>query len=348
MSRLLGPLILLIALWPALAQQPVPPPALPAINPANARLDQTLGKLDGPANVLAVDDTSGLLAVGGDRGVIALWHRDVMLGVRAGDGPAQTLEAHTGPITGLAWCVPGMLASAGADGKIHLWQMPEGKRKETLQAGSVVRALAASPGGKFLAASCDDRSIQLWDIGLGKPGVKLPGGADWTLALAFNADGSLLAWSGYDGKLRLTETATGKNRFEVAAVPPPPANTPPPGANIVTALAFSPDGKELALGGSDEKIHCFATADGKLLRSIPGHGSSIMSLVYHPNGLVLISGSRDRTVRLWNPTNGQALKSLEGHTAWVQAVALFAQGTRIASAGADQSVRLWEMSEPKK
>ena len=130
--------------------------------------------------------------------------------------------------------------------------------------------------------------------------------------------------------------------------PPPQANQSPPPLSQTLALAFSPDGKQLAVGGSDAQVFLFNVSDGKLLRPIPGHTSAVTGLAFHPSGTVLVSSSRDRTVRLWNPANGQLIKSLEGHASWVQGVVFAAQGTRIASVGADQTVRLWDLSDPAK
>src|SRR5262249_30680997 len=157
-----------------------------------------------------------------------------------------------------------------------------------------------------------------------------------------------LAAGGYDGKLRLWEANSGKKLIEVPAQPPAAPNTPPPALNVVSALAFSPDGKLIAVGGSDTQIHLFQTADGKLVRSLPGHTSAVTALAFHTSGNVLVSSSKDRTIRLWNPANAQMLKALEGHTAWAQGVTFLAQGTRLASVGADQTVRLWDLTEPPK
>src|SRR6266436_6202345 len=79
---------------------------------------------------------------------------------------------------------------------------------------------------------------------------------------------------------------------------PPAPNTPSPPTNVVWSLAFSPDGKQLAVGGADAQIHLFNVADGKLIRSIPGHTGAVTGLTFHPSGTVLASCSKDRTVRL--------------------------------------------------
>jgi WD40 repeat protein len=90
-------------------------------------------------------------------------------------------------------------------------------------------------------------------------------------------------------------------------------------------------------------------ADGKTVRTLPGHASAVTGLAFHPSGTVLASSSKDRTIRLWNPANPQPLKVLEGHSAWVEGVTFIHQGTRLASVGADQTVRIWDLTEiPKK
>jgi WD40 repeat protein len=328
--------------------QPAKPSAFPPVNPAQAHLDETVGGLEGPGLAVAVKESGDLLAAAGERGCIQLWGKDVSMGIRCADGTPNVLQAHDGPVTALAWNGGPVLASAGVDKKIVLWDVAGGKALQTLTAAAVVRALVMSPDGKTLASAGDDDAVQLWDVATAKPSTKLTGHTDWVLALAFSPDGRALASGGCDNTVKVWDVATGKKLLEVSARAAAQPKQPPPEAATVMSLAFSPDGKTLAVGGSDTLIHLFNVADGKLLRSLSGHTSSVKALTFHPGGALLVSGGKDRTVRLWNPTNGQALKTLEGHTAWVEGLALFAQGTRLVSVGADQTLRLWDLSEPKK
>jgi len=327
--------------------QAQPPAAFPPIAPNQARLAQAIGGLDGPGFALAYSEHSGILAAACERGTIPYWHKDVMMGIRTGDETPNVLQGHTGPVVALAWNGGPVLASAGADQKVLLWNPAEHQVRQTLSPGSMIRALAMSPDGKVLAGAGDDPAIQLWDPAAGKAEAKLTGHTDWVLSLVFSPDGKWLASGGYDGVVRLWDMAQKKQLLEVPARAAPPPNAPPPPLNTVMALAFSPDGKLLAIGGSDLQIHLVNPADGKLVRSIPGHTSSVTSIAFHPSGTVLASGSKDGTVRLWTPANGQAIKTLEGHTGWVQGVVFMAQGTRLASVGADQTVRLWDLTQPK-
>lgn len=315
----------------------------PVLNPAQARLAQTLGGLPGPGYALAYEESSGFLAAGCESGNIPLWDRSVTHGIRSGSGAPDVLAGHRGPVLALVAARAYVLASAGVDQKVLIWSLLDGKVNHSLTPGGIVRALALTPDGKLLASAGEDAAIQLWDVASGNPTTRLTGSPDWVLALAISPDGKVLASGGTDGTVRLWELASGKQLLEFASKPPPPPKMPPGPVNPVLALAFSPDGKILALGGFDTQIHLVNAADGKVLRSLSGHTGGVTGLAFHPGGALLASASKDRTVRLWNPSNGQALKTLEGHTAWVQGVQFVAAGTRVASVGADQTVRFWEL-----
>jgi WD40 repeat protein len=323
------------------------PKTSPPINPTMARFDQTLPGLDGPGFGLAGSDEAGLLLAACEKGTIRYWQKDLVLGVRVSDQTPHVLQAHQGPATCIV-AAGGTVATGGADGKVLVWNLPADRVVHTLNASGTVRALGISADGKILASAADAPVVQLWDAATGKGGLKLQGATDWVLAIAFSPDGKTVAAGGYDGHLRTWELATGQKRLEIPVPPPAPMNAPPRPANVLSALAFSPDGKTIAAGGSDARIHLFNAADGKLLRSLTGHTGTVTALVFHPSSTVLASGSKDRTVRLWNPTNGQMQKSLEGHGAWVQGVAFFARGTRLASVSADRTVKLWDLTEPAK
>jgi WD40 repeat protein len=338
-----------VVLAAAVAQEPAKPP-LPPINPATARLDQTINGLDGPGFAIAADQRTGALAAGCDRGTIRYWNKDVALGVRNGDRSPNVLHGHQGAVLALAWNGGAGPASAGADRQVFLWDLAEGKPKHTLRAATLVRCLALSPDGKRLAGGGEDGAVHLWEVDTGRPlmtdeqPVQLKGHTDWVLALTFRPDGKLLASSGHDGTVVLWDVAGRKKQLDFAARPPAPPNTPTEPAPTVASVAFSPDGKLLAVGNAAAQIHLFGVADGKFVRTLAGHTSTVTGLAFHSGGAVLVSASKDRTLRLWNPANGQMLKALEGHTAWVQGVTFLAQGTRLASVGADQTVRLWDLT----
>jgi WD40 repeat protein len=327
------------------AQPPKPTPLAPNL----ARLDTTVSGLDGPGMALAYSERIGFLAAGCEAGTIQVWNQDVILGVRKGDHPTNVWQAHQGPVVCLAACRAPVLASAGSDRKVILWSPLHAKALHKLLPDANARCVALSPDGKVLAAGCDDGAVRLWDAETGQAKGMLKEGSDWLTCVEFGSDGKTLAAAGYDGHVRVWDVAAGKKVMEgpVPAAPPkpPPAGTVADPRPVITSLALAPDQKEIAVGGGDGVLHLVNAADGKVVRSMPGHTSSVLALAFHPAGGLLVSASKDRTLRLWNPANGQLLKALEGHTAWVQGVAFVARGTRLASVGADRTVRLWDLTQ---
>ncbi|TAE67417.1 MAG: NACHT domain-containing protein [Oscillatoriales cyanobacterium] len=110
----------------------------------------------------------------------------------------------------------------------------------------------------------------------------------------------------------------------------------------VFAVAFSPDGKLLATGGSDGVVRCWEVTSGKELLNCKGHTSSIRSVAFSPNGETLASGSNDRTVKLWDCDTGECLQTLRGHSDQVRSVAFSPYGKMLASGSDDRTIKLWD------
>jgi WD40 repeat protein len=325
-----------LAAW---AQQPKTD--IPAINVNNAKLVVASPEVGSPLTSVVFNEEKGLLIAGAEDGSLRLWKAEEGKEVIDKDAKGQIIKAHDKVVTSLA-TGGSTLASASTDGKILLWGLPPDKPTQTIKPAATVRALAVSTDGKLLACGGDDNAVQLYDPASAKPTVKLTGPTDWIMAVAISPDGKTVIAGGHDGKL-WAWGVDGQKRFDVLAQAPVPPKAPAPATNVVSALAFSPDGKQIALGGSDGKVYLFQAADGKFIRQMQGHTGGVTGLVYHPAGAVLLSSSKDRSVRLWNPNGGNVLKTLDGHTAWVEGITLLRKGTKLVSASADQTVRLWDL-----
>ncbi|CAI7616955.1 unnamed protein product [Penicillium discolor] len=107
-------------------------------------------------------------------------------------------------------------------------------------------------------------------------------------------------------------------------------------------MAFSPDGKQIALGSSDKTIKLWDTTIGDLQKTLEGHSDWVSSMAFSPDGKQIASGSDDETVKLWDTATGDLQKTLEGHSDWVSSVAFLPDGKQIVLGSDDKTIKLWD------
>ena len=111
-------------------------------------------------------------------------------------------------------------------------------------------------------------------------------------------------------------------------------------------LAFSPDGKTVAIaGGIPGKrgmVELFSWPEAKLLHRLKPHSDLIHAIAWRSDSSAFATASADRTIGL-HDTAGKTLKTFEGHSRGVLAVAFLPEDRELVTAGIDESVRLWDV-----
>lgn len=139
------------------------------------------------------------------------------------------------PVKAIAFSTSGQwLASATADGSVHLHEHLSSRATTTLSETSQIEVIAISPDETKLATGGADGFVHLWNIATGKESSPAMLHRAAVTSLSFHPNGQWLATSGADGVTRIWEVATGQ---EVARIQQ---------RDRVQAVTFSPDGHWLA------------------------------------------------------------------------------------------------------
>ncbi len=115
------------------------------------------------------------------------------------------------------------------------------------------------------------------------------------------------------------------------------------------SLAFSPDGKVLAVGAED--LYLFdvsakaVTPTGTVIKSNPPMGkTSVHAMAFSPNGKFLLFGSGDNSVRIWEVAAKAEAWQAKVHQKRINAVAFSPDGRAAATGGNDRTTVVWKVS----
>jgi WD40 repeat protein/predicted Ser/Thr protein kinase len=268
--------------------------------------------------------------VGTGDGTMRVWDVD----------PRATLPAlrgHTSYVYPVAFSPEGRWIASGGwdkDGRtVRLWDAATGEPCATLPHPGTVRTLAFGPDGRWLVTGGDgDDRLRIWDVATGRVRKDLRGIGPSVRLLALSPDGARVAVATWDeqnkDQMSVWDLESEERLFSSAGY----------------ALAYSPDGRWLAVRAVDEMTVLLLDARTyePANRCFRGHESVVWSAAFSPDSRLLATCSSDRTARVWH-LDSDVCQQLRGHADEVFAAAFHPGGTRLATGGRDGAVWLWDL-----
>ncbi len=241
-----------------------------------------------------------------------------------------------------------LLAVASYEGSVFLWDMKTGKpygaplTADTSPVGDV----AFSPDGRTLVSS-HLRSAVVWNMsGEQAIGAPLGGPTELTTDVSFSGDGERLAAGRFDGDTVVYDTATRRPVQRIR------------GGSVVTAVAYHPDGRLIAVATIDGHVRFFDPKTGAAVRRpLDERNLPVWQVAFSPDGELLAvavdrngvnafnAQQRQGVVQLWDVRSRRRVgRTIEPRAGSVLSLAFSRDGTLLATGSYAGRLDLWDVA----
>jgi WD40 repeat protein len=248
---------------------------------------------------------------------------------------------------GVAFSPDGTRIATGSDHTAKILDAESGTELVSLIGHSEsMTSFAFSPDGKRIATGSGDRTAKVWDTKSGKELMTLRGHYDPVTSVAFSPDGRRIATAGGGKNPKVWDAESGTELVSLRGHLPYLTRVDLRHGGVIS-VAFSPDGRRIATGDTENTAKVWDAKSGRELKILRGHSESVDSVGFSPDGRQIVTGSGDHTAKLWDAENGKLLVTLRGHSGAVTSVAFSPDGKQVATGSYDYTAKLWDAENGK-
>ena len=220
---------------------------------------------------------------------------------------------------------------------VRVVDVTNGQRVGDFDVGHETRQPSLSASRRALCCSIgsgkEQGKYRIFDLGESDEALTLtPSRRNRSFLSAFSPDGSVLATTVTPG-VELWNTATWTRTKTIDEYPEWPS-----------CLAWSKDGKRLAVGDRTGEVFVFDRAGQLVYRDRP-HDDWVLTLAWNPDAQRLASAGRDQVVRVLDLRKRQR-RDLAGHSDVINSLVWSKDGKKLYSCGEDRTLREWDLTVP--
>lgn len=222
------------------------------------------------------------------------------------NGPPKAWKISTDSIYGISWSLNADRVAVGcADNTVRIINVADGKEllKFDNHSDWVFGTIWTSDGKRIVTGS-RDRAMKLVDAVSGQFIDDINKLLEPVMCIARHPREDVVAYGGENGLTRTYKISDNQGRTaanndvnlrkEFERLPGP-----------VHAVAYSPDGRLLAIGGAGPEVRVHNSADAKRVATLKGHDGAIFALTFHPSTNWVLTGGFDGKVRIYETDKGE-------------------------------------------